>query len=193
MNRKSIFYQSQKGKIMANICEYRVIVKGKKNACYAFLGSMSAYDEKVVDEEYGTDDNFTLRFNGSCKWSVDCYCKPWTGETPVELPEDAEEALQVGEDKYWYKTVQDRSKMFNVEVMCNSADIDMPMGDYYEHYINGEPVYDDCPDEISGIGDSYLEEGCRCCAACGGEFPEEEMIEHDEDIWFCQDCYNEIF
>lgn len=42
------------------------------------------------------------------------------------------------EDDFWYNTVQERSKMFQVEVQCNSEDIDDPYGGYYEHYINGQ-------------------------------------------------------
>lgn len=178
---------------MANICEYRVIVKGKKNACYAFLGSMSALDEKEIDDESGTDQDFTLRFHGTCKWSVDSYCKPWEGGFPVELPEDYEEAWEEAENKYWYNTVRERSRMFEVEVWCNSADVDLPIGDFFEHYKNGVDLGGDCPEEIAGIIDGRLEEGYRCCPACGGEFPEEEMIERDEDLWFCKDCYSEIF
>lgn len=133
---------------MANICEYKVIVKGKRNACMAFFGSMSCLDDKWIVSETGTDDEYTVFFQGDCKWSVDSYCNPWTGSFPVELPDDPDEAYQFAENNYWYHTVQERSKMFNVEVLCNSADIDDYTGDYFEHYINGKPVYDDCPQEL---------------------------------------------
>lgn len=131
---------------MANICEYKVIVKGKKNSCYAFFGSMSCYD-KWVEDESGTDFSYILRFEGSCAWSVDSDCEPWNGDIPVELPKDANEAETLAEDEYYYKTVQDRSKMFEVEVWCNSYS----EGDYYatfEHYINGEKIDDKCPLDI---------------------------------------------
>jgi len=151
---------------MANICKYKVIVKGKKNACYAFFGSMAAYNCKDIVSESGTDDNFTLFFTGDCKWSVDSYCKPWEGEFPVKLPEDPYEAMLEAERKYWYKTVQEHSKMFDVEVKCNSGDIE---GDYskyiklaeagvmnfdknnigrYEHYKSGEPAGGKCPKKL---------------------------------------------
>lgn len=138
---------------MANYCDYKVIVKGKKNACYAFFGSMSCVEEKWIVEEGGTDEAYTIQFEGNCKWAVDAYCTPWDGEFPVILPEDADEAMAVAEEKYWYNTVKERSKMFEVEVWCNSADVedyDPNMGPFeiFEHYINGESVGGECPDEL---------------------------------------------
>ncbi len=59
---------------MANICEYKVIVKGRKNACYAFYGSMSCMDYKEIVSEKGTEDKYEMFFIGNCKWGVDAYC-----------------------------------------------------------------------------------------------------------------------
>jgi 1,2-phenylacetyl-CoA epoxidase PaaB subunit len=149
---------------MANYCEYKVIVKGKKNACYAFFGSMSCADDKQIVEESGTDDNYVARFEGCCNWAVDAYCTPWEGKFPVELPENAEDAYQEGEDKYWYNTVRERSKMFEVEVLCNSADVedyDPRYGPdaYFEHYINGEDAGGECPEELEiECYDGYYDE-----------------------------------
>ena len=152
---------------MANVCEYKVIVKGKKNACYAFFGSMSCMGDKQILEESGTDEMCTIRFEGDCKWSVDSYCSPWDGGFPVVLPEDAEEAMAEAEDKYWYNTVQERSKMFEVEVWCNSADTedyDPNKGPFeiFEHYINGTNVGGECPEvlqiKVEGFGESNWEE-----------------------------------
>jgi len=130
---------------VANICEYKVIVKGKKNACYAFMGSMSNFGGKEEDEWVPSKKDPTtgkLIFHGDCKWSVDSYCTPFDGKKPVELPEDFREAEQAGEDLYWYNTVQERSEMFQVEVQCNSADIEDYDPEYgpdqiYEHYKKG--------------------------------------------------------
>ena len=134
---------------MANICVYKGIVKGKKNACYAFFGSMSNMGNKKERSWTGSDEYGELHFIGDCKWSVDSYCEPFGGEKPVALPEDYKEARALGEHDYWYNTVQERSEMFQVEVQCCSADIE----DYecdddmlYEHYINGKPVNDECPE-----------------------------------------------
>ncbi len=177
---------------MANICEYKVIVKGRKNACYAFVGSMSALDEKEIVEESGTDELYTLRFEGSCKWGVDAYCHPWDGEFPVVLPEDADDAMEEAENKYWYHTVQERSKMFEVEVLCNSADIDEAIGEIFEHYRNGEPVSGECPEELAILEEP--EEGFCRCVVCGAELPEDECITIDDGTtWFCQDCHGETF
>lgn len=147
---------------MANYCSYKVIVKGKRNACYAFFGSMSCLDYKEILEDDGTDDCATIRFEGNCKWSVDAYCKPWTGSFPVVLPETPEEALEAADNLYWYHTVQERSRMFEVEVWCNSADIEDYDPDYgpdeiFEHYINGVPVAAECPEQLRIEGDCWDE------------------------------------
>lgn len=143
---------------MANICEYRVKVKGAKNACYAFFGSMSVMDYKDMVRKSGADSNFELIFSGNCKYAVDAYCKSWEGDFPVKLPADADDAQKEAEDKYWYHTVQERSKMFDVEVWCNSCDIDgAPDIEIYEHYKNGEPVVDELPNELEIDGTSEIQ------------------------------------
>ncbi len=52
---------------MANICEYRVLVKGKRNACMAFFGFMPCLDDKRILSERGSDEHCTLLFEGDCK------------------------------------------------------------------------------------------------------------------------------
>ena len=165
---------------MANLCSYKVKVKGPRNACYAFFGSMSCADDKYFLSESGTMEETVLVFQGNCKWSVDSYCRDWEDECPVELPEDPNEAMEEAENKYWYYTVQDRSEMFNVEVWCNSADfddmgaieemldemdVDIKDADLsvmcYEHYVNGlETEFDDCPEEIKFSPESYRDDFC---------------------------------
>ena len=49
---------------MANICSYKVLVKGRKNGCYAFYGSMQTLDGKSIIDETGTDEDYELRFEG---------------------------------------------------------------------------------------------------------------------------------
>lgn len=141
---------------MANICKYKVIVKGKRNACMAFYRSMACMEQYIHSDE-GTSKNCTIFFEGSCKWEVDAYCKSWNGKFPVDLPETEDEAYKLAQKNYWYYTVLDRSKMFNVEVLCNSADMDDYTGSHFEHYINGKRVYDAYPDELKVIPDYFIE------------------------------------
>ncbi len=47
---------------MANVCEYSMIVKGKKNCCYAFMAGQNWLDYKDVDYESGSFDDYTLNF-----------------------------------------------------------------------------------------------------------------------------------
>lgn len=172
---------------MANICQYKVIVKGKKNACYAFYWSMSVLDGIWIEEESGDSDNYQMRFEGSCKWSVDSYCGRWEKDYNITIPETEIEA-----QGYCGITVQERSKLFGVEVLCNSADIDDSGFEIFDHYINGESAGGICPEELNIF--EKPEEGFRRCVVCGCEYPEEECITIDDgDTWFCQDCHSETF
>ncbi len=142
---------------MANVCAYKVIVKGKRNACMAFFGSMPCLDDKSINSDTGTDENCTIFFVGDCKWSVDSYCSNWEGDFPVEIPENPDDAYELAEERYHGITVRERSKMFNVEVICNSADIEDYFGETYEHYINGTEISDNCPEELDIAGEYGLE------------------------------------
>ena len=42
---------------MANYCDYKGILKGRKNACYAAYGCFQAYDDKWIVQEYGTSED----------------------------------------------------------------------------------------------------------------------------------------
>ena len=179
---------------MANICDYKIKVKGKKNACYALIGSMPICDEIEILDEYEEDGLHIILAKGDCSWYIDCYCdKKWEGDSPVILPENPETALQKAENEYRNYPLCDRTKMFDVEVWCNSVDLDMaPENPVYAHYVCGvEQSDEECPSclefEIS------LEEGCHICVNCGCEFYEEDGQRLESGEWFCNGCYEEIF
>ena len=140
---------------MANYCDYKCIVKGPKNACYAVFGSMSTYDDKWIADESGDDENYCMRFEGNCKWSVDSYCEEREDLTPFVIPSDPKEAFEFGQNN-WGILQRQKPLLFGVEFMCNSADTDDydpdeydECGGYYEHYdINGNEVKDECPKEL---------------------------------------------
>ena len=128
---------------MADICDYKIKVKGPKNACYAFMGSTSKYDDVDIINEYGSDDNYILIFKGCCKWAIDMYCHDFKGEKPVALPRDANEAYAQAEDLYWYHTVKERSEMFQVEVWCNGGSPETFESAIAEILESGELTLDD--------------------------------------------------
>ncbi len=136
---------------MANICEYKVKVKGKKNSCYAFYGSMPKCEDSNILIEDGSDELYMMLFTGGCKWDVDAYCEHWKGDFPVILPEDPDEAMDEANEKYMYRTVRERSKMFEVEVWCLSSDEGGSFIDLLDHYINGESAEGDCHRELQGL------------------------------------------
>lgn len=148
---------------MANICEYKVIVKGKRNACHAYAGSMPSLEGVSIASESGTDDDYKLCFEGSCKWDVDYGCGEWDGDAPVNLPEDAEEAFAYAAKNYYGYTVCSRSGMFGVEVLCKSSDFDVDEDDDYyvksEHYLNGnDDDYEDIPLDEDDVKENYYED-----------------------------------
>lgn len=131
---------------MANDCYYKMIVRGKKNACYAFMNSQHHYYyAQSIDYEKGTDEDYEIGFSGSCKWSVDQYTDDYDGETPVEIPEDPEKAKEEAEENAGYN-IKSRSAMYNVEVMCSSQDEFECDEILYEHYKNGKPYDSEVPE-----------------------------------------------
>lgn len=130
---------------MANICSYEVVVKGKRNACFAFLGSMPAGDfgssYKIIKDD-GTCCE--MEISGGCAWDVDYYCNFVPGDDiTITIPEDDQEACNYGSG-FENCTVQDCSKLFQVEVCLTTfvegfCDEEQDAGTFY-HYINGEKV-----------------------------------------------------
>ncbi len=137
---------------MANICNYHGTVKGKLNACTAFIGSLPCYDDKGYGEaiELGNGE-WEISFSGDCKWSLDYGCTPWRDSFPAYIPEDPDEAMDYAMNHYWYHTVQELSKMFEVEVSCYSTPEEFET--ICEHYINGiinSTIIDDDYEAYSG-------------------------------------------
>ena len=130
---------------MANICLYKVMVKGPKLNCYKLVDMMPLGDwEKDYLFEEGTDDNFTLIFIGGCKWAVDY--RTSRHKDIVPFTKEQIEAIQDGD--YWEYPLNEKSILLGVDIMCNSKDIDDSCWAIYEHYDRGKEIHDDCPPEL---------------------------------------------
>jgi len=155
---------------MANICEYNMIVKGRKNACYAFFAGQYWLNYKDITFESGNDERYEMHFSGTCKWTVDQYCITYNGSCPMDIPDDYEEAAKMmcGTEHY---TVQSRSRMFDVEVWCNSRDSEGdPETAYYGHFISGSPCEDVVPEEL--VFEDTLYQECMDFEEYDDEFSE---------------------
>ena len=151
--------------------EYKIMVKGLRNACYAFMGSTKAIDEPKIIYETVDDKETIIVFYVKNHFPIDMYCKNFTGDKPITFPNYKYVAFQESKSKYFHYTVQERSTMFNVEVwwnggsteVCDNAiagalyDGDIKLEDLkdyifdpyiYEHYNCGNVIYDTCPDEV---------------------------------------------
>ena len=130
---------------MANICLYKIKVKGRQRACYALVDMMPLYSwEKEYLSEEGTEDDFTLIFLGACKWGVDCYTSPM--KDPKPFTDEELNAVQDGD--HWGVTMRDKSVLLDCEIFCNSKDIDDSCWSVYEHYNRGKVIRDECPKEL---------------------------------------------
>lgn len=130
---------------MANICLYKIKVKGTKNACYALINMMPLYSwEKDILSEDGEDDDYTLIFTGACKWSTSAY----THHTDGLVPYTPEQVANVQDGDGWDICMMDKSLLLSCEIFCNSKDIDDSCYAVYEHYKNGKGIYDECPKEL---------------------------------------------
>lgn len=129
---------------MGNTCLYKILVKGKKKACYKLI-NMIPNSNKVIIKEEGTDDNFELIFSGECEWSVDAY----TNDKLKPKPYTDEEIEEIEEGWCWNIPLKGKSKILNCEIFCSSKDLD----DQYSlvdfvHYNKGKKINDKCPEEI---------------------------------------------
>ena len=130
---------------MANICLYKIKVKGTKDACYALINMMPLYSwEKDILSEEGEDDDYTLIFTGACKWSTSSY----THHTDGLVPYTPEQVANVQDGDGWDICMLDKSLLLSCEIFCNSKDIDDSCYAVYEHYNKGKQVYDDCSKEL---------------------------------------------
>lgn len=127
---------------MANICMYKIKVKGSRQACYAFINMMPSYSyEKEILDESGTDEDYELILRGDCKWGVSAYTSPM--ENPQPFTQEELDAVQDGD--HWDKTLKDKSVLLDCEIFCNSKDIDDSSWAIYEHYNRGAVMRDECP------------------------------------------------
>lgn len=130
---------------MANICLYKIKVKGTKKACHKLIHMMPLYSgDKDVLREEGTDENYELVFTGDCKWSVDSYTK-----FEEDLKPYTDEELDKVRDGYgWNYPLTNKSTLLDCEIFCNSKDIDDCCYAVYEHYNKGIEIFDECPKEL---------------------------------------------
>lgn len=132
---------------MANYCDYKGIIKGPKNACYGAFGCLEAYDDKQIVQGVSTPENYTLRFEGNCKWSMQHYAKPWTGSWQYQIPEDPMDALMYAEENHDLR-LADISRLYQVELLCNWGAFETDNRTTFEHYVLGKKVISYCPDNL---------------------------------------------
>ena len=130
---------------MANICLYKIKVKGTKASCYALVNMMPLYSwEKEYLSADGTEEDYTLVFSGACKWSVSAYTK----KQKDLVPYTPEEIASIQDGDGWDICLEDKSLLLGCEIFCNSKDIDDYCYADYEHYKNGQQIFDECPKEL---------------------------------------------
>jgi hypothetical protein len=130
---------------MANICLYKILVKGTQRACYALIDMMPLYSgEKEIVRESGTEEDYVLLFLGDCKWSVDSY----TSNNLKLEPYTKEQLDAVCDGDGWEIPLKGKSLVLNCEIFCNSKDIDDSCYAHYVHYDKGKEIFDECPKEL---------------------------------------------
>lgn len=133
---------------MANYCDYKGILKGRKNACYGAFGCFNAYEDKQIVKESGTPEDYVLQFEGNCKWSMEYYAKPWTGSWQYQIPEDPMEALEYAEGHHHDMRLADICRLYQVELLCNWGTFETSRQTTYVHYDRDKRVRSYCPDEL---------------------------------------------
>ena len=63
------------GENMANYCWYQIHAKGNKKNINFLYHTMPVYDNIEILEIKERNEESTIVFRGSCKWSLDAYCE----------------------------------------------------------------------------------------------------------------------
>ena len=141
---------------MADSCNYNIHVRGGKAECLMLYAAMPCDDSKDFLLAEGTEENFVLHFEGSCKWGLDAYCKEeFAGIIDVskyrnvDLDSEDFDVYELEDDglPYWYITMRKKSELLNVEILALAWS-----DEYYgvDHYKNGIL--------LSSDGDGYDED-----------------------------------
>lgn len=133
---------------MNNFRKYKIIVKGKKPACYAFAGALPCAEKKdwkVISE---SSEDYVLYICGDCICDINNAGNAWDSNDPILLSDDIGAAFKDGQDKFLNVGIQGCSKALGVEIWCNSFIWNGARGQSYSHYRLGVPSFDECPAEI---------------------------------------------
>ena len=56
---------------VTHTCEYKILVKGNKLSCFALMGSIFSFSDKMFIKAEGGDEDFSIYFQGECLSNVD--------------------------------------------------------------------------------------------------------------------------
>lgn len=126
---------------MANFCEYHVIIRGKKNNCYAFAGALPLLEAPVFEREVDYGDYFEIWISASCKWTVRAYLNE-PNDLFVEVPEDPQEAYVYGVNNLNGVSYTALTKKLDLDVRFAECDIDDYYGVVQYHFNKGTEEYD---------------------------------------------------
>ncbi len=122
---------------MANICDFKIHVRGtKKAALMLYAAAVAAPYEVDIDYEGGTDDEYIIHFSGSCKWDIDAYCEKRWNKKPIDLSAIDEETIRSNEkfaEKYSQYKMKAKSGMFQCEVEVIAFDEEGEVS--FVHYV----------------------------------------------------------
>lgn len=107
---------------MANVCSYHMLVHGAEKDCFKLLhyGMRQCY-EIAVTHQYGTEEDYWMRIDGECRWSV----------TSSFIDDSFDDG------SFNSKTLQEKSELLNLEIEVVGYDISEPDWLDHYHYKNG--------------------------------------------------------
>lgn len=107
---------------MANICTFKMRVRGEKDSCHKLLqeGMRQCY-EYGIEQEINDGDNTILTIRGECRNNI---------TTSMIEKEDG--------DSFREKTLEEKSKILNLEIEVFGYDLSEPDWIEHFHYKNGE-------------------------------------------------------
>ena len=124
---------------MANYCDYEIRAKGAKKSAKLLFNMIPTMDDIYIENEGGSDDDYSIIICGNCKWSLNYNCDE-QDELEFNLNEISEDDIEggLGTD-YWYLTMRQKSEILGLEIQAHYWSSESEF-DQFDHYINGECV-----------------------------------------------------
>lgn len=118
---------------MANLADYEIHVRGKKEEAYMLYAATPCADFKQILRADWIDDDFIIHFNGNCKWGLDYNATDDYNGTIDSGRIDVQNLDEAGQG-YWNISLKKKSELLHCEIEAYELMDDTDM--YEESFVH---------------------------------------------------------